>query len=173
MGLKSGYNTGSGNISILSKDFNVSGTVRASTITASTINCIDTVLNTSNNLYVQNSNLYLNGKRIGELDITPYELTVSTFAFRKYETYLSNTTFVVPPGIDTLEAQVWGGGGGYYGNGAYIHVHTQVTPGDVYEIVIGAGGSATMTVSGGTNTNGMGGGGGAGHGGTTGSIQKR
>ena len=124
MGLKSGYNTGSGNISILSKDFNVSGTVRASTITASTINCIDTVLNTSNNLYVENSELYLNGNPIG-LNIDPYELTVSTLAVKQYDAYLSNTTFVVPTGVNTIEAQMWGGGGGYYGNGSYIHIQAQ------------------------------------------------
>jgi len=153
LGPNSGYNTGSGHISIVSKDFDVSGTIRASTLTTSTINCIDTLLNTSNNLYVQDSGLYLNGKPIGSISIDPYELTVSTVANKTYLSYTSNYSFTVPPGVKVVDFQVWGAGGGYYGNGAYIHVQALVTPGDIYNIVVGSGGNSTNKFSGATNAN--------------------
>jgi len=142
-GRNTGYNTGSGNISILSKEFNVSGTVIASTLTTSTLNCIDTVLNTNNNIYVKNEKLYLNQKLIGGINIDPYELTVNTTPEITVLSYRENSVFTVPPGITEIEAQVWGAGGGYYGNGAYIRVRAQVTPGDEYTIIVGAGGPAT------------------------------
>lgn len=153
VGPNSGYNTGSGHISILSKSFDVSGTIRASTLTASTINCIDTVLNTSNNLYVQDSGLYLNGNRIGGVNIDPYDFIVSTVVHKTYHTYTSNYSFTVPPGVKIVDFQVWGAGGGYYGNGAYIHVQARVNPGDVYNIVVGSGGNCTNKFYGALNKN--------------------
>ena len=160
-GPNTGYNTGSGHISILSKKFNVSGTVIASTLTASTINCIDTVLNTSNNLYVQNSELYLNGNPITSsgLNINPYKLEVIPTPNKTYVSYTQDSIFTVPPGISTIDTQIWGAGGGYYGNGAYIHIQSRVTPGDVLNVIVGKGGANAIDKNGGVNTNGIGGGG--------------
>lgn len=69
-------------------------------------------------------------------------------------TYTSSGTFTVPSGVTQLTVQCWGGGGGGStvtsnnrrggggGGGAYATSLVNVTPGNIYSVVVGAGGSA-------------------------------
>ena len=62
-------------------------------------------------------------------------------------------TFTVPAGVTSLTVEVWGGGGGARGDGsgsrsgggggAYAKSTLSVTPGQVHNVVVGAGGTAT------------------------------
>jgi hypothetical protein len=72
--------------------------------------------------------------------------------------------FVVPPGVHTIEVELWGGGGfaggetanpsaggGGGGSGAYTHTVISVTPGAMLTVTVGGPTMATMIVAG-TNT---------------------
>lgn len=71
------------------------------------------------------------------------------------DTYTSNGTFEVPPGVTEITVECWGGGGrggertgssgtgGGGGGGAYARSVLSVTPGDTYSVTIGAGSSNT------------------------------
>ena len=66
----------------------------------------------------------------------------------------SNTTFTVPPGVTSITVHAWGGGGkgstgtsdGEYGGGgggAYAKSILSVSPGQVYDVFVGAGSTTT------------------------------
>ncbi len=78
--------------------------------------------------------------------------------------FTANGTFTVPPCVTTVQVESWGGGGGGGGSitnpannsggggggGAYVLVASiPVTPGNTYNVVVGAGGTAGSAVSGG------------------------
>jgi hypothetical protein len=61
--------------------------------------------------------------------------------------FTNSGTFVVPAGITRIMVEAWGGGGGGAGwdnggAGGYGKQVFEVTPGDSYNVVVGAGGSA-------------------------------
>lgn len=75
-----------------------------------------------------------------------------------------NGSFVVPPGVHTIEVELWGGGGfaggetatpsaggGGGGSGAYTHTVIPVTPGATLTVTVGGPTMATM-IAAGTNT---------------------
>lgn len=51
-----------------------------------------------------------------------------------------NQTFVVPTGITRIHLQLWGAGGGFYGNGAYIEGDMDVVPGQELVVIVGGAG---------------------------------
>ena len=71
------------------------------------------------------------------------------------ETFASTTTWVAPAGVTSVDVECWGGGGGGGqcssgtcsggggAGGAYAKATISVTPGNTYDIIIGAGGSGT------------------------------
>jgi hypothetical protein len=84
------------------------------------------------------------------------------------QTFTTNGTFTVPPGITSITVECWGGGGGGGGaatsnsavgggggGGAYTLSTITVTPGTPYTVTVGTGGTA------GSNTGGNGGNGGS------------
>ena len=65
-----------------------------------------------------------------------------------------NTTWVCPSGVTSVQVESWGGGGGGGGvsgkfaaaggaaGGSYVEYTMSVTPGNTYQITVGAAGSA-------------------------------
>ncbi|MDO6759857.1 LamG-like jellyroll fold domain-containing protein [Tamlana sp. 2_MG-2023] len=74
--------------------------------------------------------------------------------------YTSVNSFTVPGGVTSITVEAWGGGGAGAntlnasecgaggGGGAYVHSTLSVTPGEVYDIIVGAGGEGNMGLSG-------------------------
>jgi hypothetical protein len=89
--------------------------------------------------------------------------TAQTFSFTG-----SNQLFVVPVGVTSIDAKLWGGGGAggtkVGGGAAFVFATLAVTPGETLTIIVGGGGHEGI---GGTNTSGnaFGGGGNSGFGG--------
>ncbi len=79
--------------------------------------------------------------------------------------YTTNTikSFVVPKGVTSVTAQVWGAGGAQFnatdggGNGAYIRGSFSVTPEETLDIIVGQNGAAGRGAYGGGGLNGGGG----------------
>lgn len=72
------------------------------------------------------------------------------------QTFTSNSTFTVPAGVTSITVELWGGGGrggsrtsgdnfgcGGGGGGAYARSVLSVTPGQVYDVFVGAGSTST------------------------------
>ncbi|MFM9056969.1 MAG: glycine-rich domain-containing protein, partial [Bacteroidota bacterium] len=84
--------------------------------------------------------------------------------FAQQQTFTSNTTFVVPPGVTRLTVECWGGGGaggqstgtsetGGGGGGAYARRNSLVvTPGETLNVFVGQGGLVGGTAGKGGDT---------------------
>jgi hypothetical protein len=73
-----------------------------------------------------------------------------------FQTFTQSTTYTVPEGIMLLYVQLWGGGGGGGsdrcglpggggGSGGYVSATVAVVPGEMLDLVIGAGGAGDQT----------------------------
>lgn len=77
-------------------------------------------------------------------------LLFSVGVYAQSQTFNSGGTFVVPAGVTSITVEAWGGGGGAGqqddrcgggGGGAYARSVIAVTPGQMYNVVVGAGGA--------------------------------
>jgi uncharacterized repeat protein (TIGR01451 family) len=81
-------------------------------------------------------------------------------------TTAGNSTWVVPAGVTSVQVEVWGGGGGSGGAGAhfastgggsggsFVEFTVPVTPGNTYNLTVGAGGTAGAGGAAGTGASG-------------------
>ena len=94
-----------------------------------------------------------------ESDYNPYNLYVSTLGtYADTQTFTTTSTYTVPNYIKSVHVKIWGAGGGYFGNGAYIEGDLDVVPGETLDIIPGGAGGQGGDAAGGTSgTNGSGG----------------
>ena len=119
----------------------------------------------------QNTILYFNGFVVGgtqawygDITVPPGPPLITTFVYSGV-----SQTWVVPNGVNSVNAYMWGAGGGggvtvSGGAGAFVQAAVPVTPGETLTLVVGGGGGRSSSASA-YGGGGVGGGGGFGTGG--------
>lgn len=135
-----------------SYSWNYSGTGATITGNTNSVTVSFSASATSGNLTVYGVNSCGNGT------VSPnYYITVNTASHssQNFTCTGSSTTFVVPSCVYSVTAKIWGAGGGgnnygattYGGAGGYTTGTIAVTPGETLTVVVGCGGTQTMSLA--------------------------
>jgi len=141
-------------ISISSATIFVSS-ISMNTTLMSTMSMVDTTLiSTTGNVTQQSNILYFNtmpfaGTQswLGQMIIPPGPPLISIYPYTG-----SDQTWVVPTGVNSINAYMWAAGGGGVssasgGAGAFIQAAVPVTPGETLTLIVGGGGGVASTVA--------------------------
>ncbi|MEP2671383.1 MAG: T9SS type A sorting domain-containing protein [Cyclobacteriaceae bacterium] len=143
----SGFTSSNG--SVVNARYSGKGTTNIITLTNNANNAWNGSTTISYNAVTGNAQFLTLGK-MQEISAHP----VST-ASENTQTFLSNGSFLAPPGVTSVTVEAWGGGGagatfssagfgsGGGGGGGYSRSLLTVTPGNSYSVVVGAGGSSS------------------------------
>jgi len=101
------------------------------------------------------NNMYTSSLNVKQLYISGNDALYAIYAnpagdiINKYNNpdSLNINNFIIPPNVDNIYFKIWGAGGGYYGNGAFIYGKLKVTPGETLTIIVGTGGKASKSSS--------------------------
>ena len=129
--------------------------VKMNTMLISTMSMVDTTLvSTSGSITQDNLVLYFNTMPFagtqawfGQMIIPPGPPLTSIFSYTG-----ASQTFVVPTSVNSINAYMWGAGGGGVatasgGAGAFIQAAVPVTPGETLTLIVGGGGGVASTVA--------------------------